>query len=277
MILEAELEEALCRCFARLLPDLASAGFALEAQQAVLLGRRIDLLLRRSTRQACIVELKSGVPPMPDVRDQVLDYAQCWRASFPNEPEPRLLIIGTSMPDRIRDELANFGIEGRAISEADVLAALRSIETRPRVIKGLALMPSDTARVRHLLSDFDAITVPKSLLLQPPWTHQKVFLALVRRGQWHKDLWKKDIYIQIYDQSPNCAVLYGPKVKVYGRAPLCLNPRRIQSWREEVFLRMKPAIRFVQSDNKGPGRESNNFDHYAVTDWDVLAAAIGLA
>jgi hypothetical protein len=276
-MLEGELEEALCRCLAKLLPDLARAGFVLVAQQAVLHGRRIDLLLRGPDRQACIVELKSGAPPMPDVRDQIFDYAQCWRASFPNEPEPRLLIIGTSMPDRVRDELANFGIEGRAISEADVLAALQANETRINVIKGLKLKPTDTAKVRHLLSDFDAINVPKSLLLGPPWTHGKVFLALVHRGQRHKDLWKKDIYVHVYDQSPSCAVLYGPRVQVYGRAPLHLNPRRAQSWREDVFLRMKPAIRFVQSDNKGHGKEPSNFDHYAVTDWDELAAAIGLA
>src|SRR5207245_4879163 len=108
------------------------------------------------------------------------------------------------------------------------------------VMKGLKLQPNDTAKVRYLLSDFDAIKLPKSLLLRPPWTHEKVFLALVQRGLRHKDLWKKDIYVQLYDQRPNCAVLYGPRVKKYGRAPLHLNPRQVQAWREEPFLRMKP-------------------------------------
>jgi hypothetical protein len=273
-MLEGEIEEAICRCYAKLLPDLAAAGFQLEAQQAVLLGRRLDLLLRAPNRRACIVELKRGTPTIPDVRDQVLDYAQCWRASFPGEPEPRLVVIGTSMPDQIRDELANFGIEGRTITKADVLAALKAREHRPDIIKGLTLQPNDTAKVRHLLSDFDPITVPASLLLRPPWTHEKVFLALVRRGLRHKDLWKKNIYVEIYDQRPICAVLYGPKVKAYIRAPLHLNPRHDNAWREDVFTRMQPAIRFVQSDSKGPGKESSNFDHYAVADWDALANAL---
>lgn len=277
MILEGELEEALCRCFERLLPNLARAGYELEAQQAVRLGRRLDLLLRGPHRQACIVELKQGVPPMPDVRDQVLDYAQCWRASFPNEPKPRLLVIGTRMPERVRDELANFGIEGRAITESAVLEALQARETRSDVIKGLKLQPDDTAKVRHLLSDFDAIKAPESLLLRAPWTHEKVFLALVQRGERHKDLWKKDIYVQLYPQRPNCAVLYGPSVGKYARAPLHLNPRQVQAWRGHIFRRMKLAIRYIGRSNKGPGKETSNFDYYAVMDWDGLAAALGLA
>lgn len=274
--MEGELEEALCRCYPLLLADLAAAGFKIEGQQAVLLGRRLDMVLRGPSGQACIIELKRGLPPMPDVRDQVLDYAQCWKASFPAEVPPRLLVIGTVMNDRVRDELANFGVEARSISEGAVLAALTTGSRDSRVAKGLHLQPTDTAKVRHLLSDFDVVRVPSELLLRAPWTHEKVFLALVKRGERHKDLWKKNIYVELYPQKPNCAVLYGPRVKQYSRAPLHLNPRRKAAWQEHVFAVMEPAIRFVQSDNKGVDKAASNFDHYDVTDWNAVAAALKL-
>lgn len=279
-MLEGELEEAICRQCRLLLPDMVKEGYRIEARQAVLLGRRLDLLLRGPDRRACIIELKRGLPDLPDVRDQVLDYAECWRASFPTELEPRLIVIGTRINDRVIAELSNFGIECRVITEQDALAVLESCEERAEVLVGLKLLPDDTARVRHLLSDYDAVTVPSALLLQAPWNHQKVFLALVKRGETHKDLWKKDIYVQIHPQCTksgrnlNCAVLYGPKSNQYLPSPLHLNPRRNEVWRANLFERLKPAIRYVHTDNKG--NESSNFDHYEVLDWDLLAQALDL-
>lgn len=273
-MLEGELETAICRHFEALLPDLAAEGYVLRGCQAVLLGRRLDLLLRRpSDGRHCIIELKSGAPPMPSVREQILDYAKCWQHSYPGEPAPRLIVIGTSLPERTRQELSARGIDSRAITAKQVLAVLEGTNPSAVVNKGLQLQPDDTARVRHLLSDFDAVMIPEGMVLGSPWDNRKVCLALAKRGEKHKDLWKKDLCVHLYSQRPGCAVLYWPTT-TYADAPLHLNPRRV-SWRPEAFEAMAPHIEFVHSDHKGRGKESSNFDHYRVTDWDGLALALG--
>ena len=100
-----------------------------------------------------------------------------------------------------------------------------------------------------------------------------MFLALVKRGEKHKDLWMKNPYVQLYEQRPNCAVLYGPRVAVTKHAPLHLNPRR-SSWNEAVFQYMKASLAYVSTDNKGPGKERQNFDSYCIKDWDNFADAL---
>jgi hypothetical protein len=143
------------------------------------------------------------------------------------------------------------------------------------VLAGLKLLPDDLSKVRHLLSDYGAVTVPDGMVLAAPWNHEKVFLALVKRGESHKDLWKKNIYVRLYRQHPKLAVLYGPNAGPFRRAPLHVKPTA-PDWNETAFQRMSPSIEFVQSDNKGPGRERQNCDWYRVKDWDGLAASLGL-
>lgn len=275
-MLEGELEAAICRSYPTLLPDLAADGYRLISQQAVLLGRRLDLLLRTPSGATCIIELKVGAPPMPATRDQILDYRECWTASFPDSGSPRLMVISDAIPECTSNELANFGIETRTITAAQVAAALEAEPMSEPVAKSLQLIPDDAARVRHLLSDYDAVAVRPGLVLGPAWNHEKVFLALVARGERHKDLWKKDIYVELYPQRPACAVLYEPRVQVYSPGPVHLNPRQLTSWRPNVFERMRRALAYVRTDNKGPGKERNNFDWYRVTDWDAFAEALGL-
>ena len=272
---EGELESALCRAFSVMLPDLYAEGYRIESQQAILLGRRIDLFLRKPNGSSCIIELKAGSPPMPHVRDQILDYAECWRHSYPTSSRPRLIVIGHSIPISTKTELENFGIETRVISEKQVLAALAGSDDTGSVRAGLQLEPDDLMRVRHLLSDHSVVTVPEGLVLGPPWNHEKVFLALVKRGEKHKDLWKKNPYVQLYPQRPNCAVFYGPTVRAAKRGPLHLNPRAT-SWNQSQYQRFEPFVRYVFSDNKGPGRERMNFDWHTVLDWDGFARALGL-
>lgn len=184
-------------------------------------------------------------------------------------------MIGNAIPKNTKAELANFGVESRAITMANVLDALQPRKTDEPAAVGEKLIPDDLAKVRYLLSDHGAVTVPEGLIFEPPWNHEKVFLALVKRGAKHKDLWKKNIYVQLYSQRPNCAVLYGPRVEPAKPGPLHLNPRG-SSWDESKFLQMKPSIEYVQSDNKGPGREQYNFDWYRIKDWDGFAASLGL-
>lgn len=275
-MLELELENAILRAYQHLLPDLHADGYQIKSSQAVLLGRRIDILLEAADRRTCIVELKAGAPPMPYVRDQILDYAECWAASYPREPKPRLFVIGNSIPERTERELFNFGIESRAISVQQVLSALERNGSGSATVAGLKLFPDDLSKVRYLLSDHDAVKVPEGLTFRPPWNHEKLFLALIElKNQKHKELWKKNIYVQIYPQKPNCAVLYGPKVVTESRAPLHLNPQ-VSCWDGAVFKRISPFIEFVHGENKGPSRERSNFDHYRVKDYDGLASALEL-
>src|ERR1035441_8745821 len=161
---EGELESALCRAFSVLLPDLFAEGYRIESQQAILLGRRIDLLLRKPDGSACVIELKAGSPPMPQVRDQILDYAKCWRMSYRAHTSLRLIVIGNSIPKNTESELAKFGVESRAITPAKVLAALQQCQPDgPAVAKGLKLIPNNPDKVRHLLSNYDAVTVPHEI------------------------------------------------------------------------------------------------------------------
>jgi hypothetical protein len=186
------------------------------------------------------------------------------------------MVIGHSIPKTTEAELANRGIESRAIPECDVLAALEGTIDGTPVQRGLQLSPDDLGKVRHLLSDYSAVAVPQDLVLGPPWSHEKVFLALVERGEKYKDPWKKNICVHLYTRRPGCAVLYGPKVGSVKRGPLHLNPRRVTSWDEGVFQQIKPFIKYAQTDNKGPGRERSNFDWYTIKDWDGFANALGL-
>ena len=206
---------------------------------------------------------------MPAVRDQILDYGFCWKATFPSGGKPRLIVISNNIPHTTQAELANFGIESRVISENSVLDAL--LVASESVPVGVNFTPNEmTEEIRRLLSDFEAIKAPGDLPLKSPWSHEKVFLALVKRGERLKALWLKNIYVTLYDQTPNCALLYGPKASS-GQGPLHLRPEA-KSWNAATFDRISPYIEFKLRETKPGG-----FEEYVVTDWDGLAVALSLA
>lgn len=270
---ERMLEEAICRHFKEMLPDLAELGYVVRAQQAMIHKRRIDVLLRRpSDGHHCIIELKAENPPLPDTRDQILDYARCWVASFPEEKPPRLIVIGTKLSEPVRKDLASWNIESRAISMGEIQRILE-INSDCNVPKGLVIDVPDTDRIRELLSDKSLLMVPEGMVLARPWDNHKVFLALAQRGEVHKELWLKDICVHLYGPRPGCAVLYLPTTR-YFRAPLHLNPHRKCSWRQDIFERLIPYIEYSHSDRKKS--QSCNYDHYRVLNWDGMAKAVGL-
>ena len=106
------------------------------------------------------------------------------------------------------------------------------------------------------------------------WSHEKVYQALVNRGERVKSI-PNEPYVTIYSQEYNCAVLYSPATLRYRSAPLHLNENR-PGWRADVNERIQPALEKVRKENKGPGKEGQNFTFYRVLDWGVLAAALGL-
>lgn len=115
--------------------------------------------------------------------------------------------------------------------------------------------------------------VPEPRFSRADWNHEKVFLALCARGEKTKAPARPNQYVQLYQQKPNCAVLYGPHADCAGTGPLHLNPQR-ESWNEGLFKRMEPFIEYVKSDNRD--REDQNFNWYCVKDWNGFAAALGL-
>jgi len=105
------------------------------------------------------------------------------------------------------------------------------------------------------------------------WRHESLFLALILRGEKLKDLQRKDLYVGLWPGSN--AILYSPLAEGPKRGPLHLNPRS-KSWDDECQKRLEklgPSIEFVKTDNKGP---NNSWDWYRISDWDGLAAALGL-
>jgi hypothetical protein len=102
------------------------------------------------------------------------------------------------------------------------------------------------------------------------WSHSRLFSALVDRGYRTKDrLLLPPYYVAIYPQTINAAILYDETVK----DPLHINHSRVN---EAFWQQIRPHVTHVRSDNKGHGREGQNFDHYRVDDWDGLAKALGL-
>lgn len=106
------------------------------------------------------------------------------------------------------------------------------------------------------------------------WNYEKVYAALVARGERVKES-PRNRYVVLYPQDKNCAVLYAPESDYAKKGPLHLNPNR-DAWRCNVFKRLEPAIQYVGKDNKGPGKESQNFRHYRIIDWSGFAKALDL-
>jgi hypothetical protein len=105
------------------------------------------------------------------------------------------------------------------------------------------------------------------------WNHETVYAALIARGERVKQS-PKDRYVTLYNQKPNCALLYAPDSST-ADAPLHVNESR-SSWKPEVFAQFANAVELVRIDNKGPGREAHNFAHYRILNWDMFAQVLGL-
>jgi hypothetical protein len=238
---EFELEEAICRAFPELLSDLCREGYTIKSRQAILFGRRLDLVLQTNDGRDCIIEVKVGAPSLPDVCDQILDYAKCWRFRSRKVTNPCLIVISNTIPERTKAELLKRNIEYRIISESEVLSALRIGQGQKPVERGLRLTPEITQEIRQRLSDAKVIHVPDDMKFERPWDHEKAFLALIKRGEKYKDLWKKNIYVRLDKQIKNSAVLYSPLASPQGGGPLHLNPRSA-SWNESLFHKIAPYI-----------------------------------
>jgi hypothetical protein len=73
---------------------------------------------------------------------------------------------------------------------------------------------------------------------------------------------ENDRYVTLYPQETNCAILYAPDSSA-ASAPLHSNPSR-PDWQQDVFDRLAGAVEWMCRDNKGPGKDVQNFNHYRV-------------
>jgi hypothetical protein len=125
---------------------------------------------------------------------------------------------------------------------------------------GAALLVRQTARIA-------AIAMSKGSAKS--WDHASVYEALVASGKRTKDS-PKNRYVVLYDQGVNCAILYEPGGSFNAR-PLHLNPGR-NSWRTDAYKKILPALGDIVIGN----RLVDSFLYCKVTDWTVIAKALGL-
>ena len=95
----------------------------------------------------------------------------------------------------------------------------------------------------------------------------------MKQDRRQPDLRSSDIYVQLYPQLSNCAILYSPGSRYAKSGPLHLKPTQEKGWKEEKFQRIKPFIDHAEQD---PRPDSNSFYYYHVKDWIGFATALKL-
>lgn len=279
-ITEWELECALVARFALVLPHLHKLGYILKRQvQMHGISRRLDIVLELPDRsQAWIIELKRGSPNVADTTAQILDYQRCWEAAYPDIPV-KLMVISTGASNEKIAAFKKNGIAYRAITTARIKESLSEGISKELLGYCNKMTTNDVQWIRTRLSNFEHTTVPESMRFGSPWSHRSVFYALIRDKHQLKSAWLKNIYVKLIRGAPNCVVLYHPEAARKDDAPLHVN-ERARSWPTDGWLldklRAANTIKRVSRDNKGPGRERHEFDHYKVLDWDQFATALEL-
>jgi hypothetical protein len=237
----------------------------------------MDIVLSREDH-AWIIELKRGSPNVADTVNQIHDYRRCWNAAYPQVPVS-LMVISTGASEQKIQAFAEQEILYRAIPESKVLEVLSAGQSTELLGHCNRLATDNEERIRFLLSNFAHTSVPESMRFGAPWSHDSVFYALIRDGNEHKRPWLKNIYVKLFEHKPNCAVLYHSEAVTKDGAPLHINPRA-KSWPDNGWLLDRligdGAIEYFTTDRKGPGRETGNFDHYRILDWDKFAQILDL-
>lgn len=109
-----------------------------------------------------------------------------------------------------------------------------------------------------------------------------MFYALVRDGMKTKDIWLKNLYIELYPQTTNCALLYHPEASVAKQDDfLHLNPRvRFPLELRERTLSLRDQLlregTIMKRGHDRSGQGTSDVDSYAVLNWALLAASLSL-
>lgn len=106
-------------------PELIEEKLTLLGRQVSLGRKHVDLLFRDRHGQKLIVELKIG-PILREHVAQVMDYEGYFLT--PDDPTPRVMLVGNRVPENFRRSLDHHGIEWREISLASLISHLRAVQ-----------------------------------------------------------------------------------------------------------------------------------------------------
>jgi hypothetical protein len=104
---ESDLESILAKY-----PDLIEDGLILVGRQVTVYGRRIDLIFEDRFKRKLIVELKAG-PIKDEHMGQILSYEGMILSA--DNPDIRVMLIGTRVPPNIQRSLDHHGIAWKEI------------------------------------------------------------------------------------------------------------------------------------------------------------------
>jgi hypothetical protein len=108
---------------------------------------------------------------------------------------------------------------------------------------------------------------PEVTNLSGSWNQEKVYSALVDRGEGTKKSPLKP-YVYLYQpQDQNAAILY----RDIRKAPVHINHRECNKY----WKKIKKCLPFLTWVNRDPASKTV-FDHYSVDDWDAFAKALNL-
>jgi hypothetical protein len=100
-------------------PELIEPGLRLIGRQVVVEGRRLDLLFEDSLMRRLLIELKWG--PIKDAHvGQIMAYAGSLRSN--DDPDLRVVLIGTRVPPSFQRALDWHGIGWKEITRATILS-----------------------------------------------------------------------------------------------------------------------------------------------------------
>lgn len=104
-------------------PELIEDGLRLKGRQIVVDGRRLDLLFEDQLSRGMVVELKWG-----PIKDQHIGQIMTYEGSLisADNPDLRVMLIGTRVPPNIRRVLDHHGIAWKEIRHGDILSFLRA-------------------------------------------------------------------------------------------------------------------------------------------------------
>jgi hypothetical protein len=94
-------------------PDLIEEGLTLQGRQVSVHGRRMDLVFRDAFGRQLIVELKAGPIKDKDI-GQIMSYEGSLLSH--NNPDLRIMLVGTRVPHNIGKSLDHHGIAWKEIS-----------------------------------------------------------------------------------------------------------------------------------------------------------------
>jgi len=102
-------------------PELIEAGLRLTGRQVTVEGRRLDLMFEDHLMRRLLIELKWG--PIKDAHvGQIMAYAGSLRSH--DDPDLRVMLIGTRVPPNLQRSLDFHGIAWKEITVRTILAFL---------------------------------------------------------------------------------------------------------------------------------------------------------